>query len=86
MKPQPSSLVVANDQVIPAQRNGVVMARLESPFRVVNGLVEPSLEAHPFEGLYTARSLAWDRWEVPVRVMNATQHNEKLTKGFALAH
>jgi hypothetical protein len=85
MQPQPSSLVVANNQVIPTQCEGVLMARLESPFRAENGLVEPSPEAHPPEGLYIARSLVRDHWEVPVRVLNATWHNQKLTKGSALA-
>jgi hypothetical protein len=49
--------VVANDQVIPAQCKRVVMAQLESPLRVENGLVEPSLEAHAPEGLYIASTL-----------------------------
>jgi hypothetical protein len=34
--PQPSSLVVANNQEIPAQCEEVVMAQLESPLRVEN--------------------------------------------------
>jgi hypothetical protein len=51
------SLVVANDQVIPPQCEGLVMARLESPLGVENGLVEPSSEALPPLGLYIARTL-----------------------------
>jgi hypothetical protein len=35
-------VVVVKDQVMPAQCERVVMARLESPFGVENGLVEPS--------------------------------------------
>jgi hypothetical protein len=50
---RPSSLVVAEDQVIPAQCEGLVMAGLESPLGVENGLVEPSLEAHMPEGLHS---------------------------------
>jgi hypothetical protein len=44
---RPSSLVVASDQVIPAQCEGPVMAQLESPHRMENALLEPTLEAHP---------------------------------------
>jgi hypothetical protein len=49
--PQPSSLVVASDQVILAQCKGAMMARLENPLGMENGLVRPSLEAHTPEGL-----------------------------------
>jgi hypothetical protein len=48
---------------------GVVMARLESPLGVENGLVEPNLEAHPPEGLSIALTLVRDCLEVPVRVL-----------------
>jgi hypothetical protein len=41
MEPRPFGLVVADDQVIPAQCEGLVMARLESPIRVESDLVEP---------------------------------------------
>jgi hypothetical protein len=58
MEPRPSSLVVAKDQVIPAQCEGVVMVQLESPLGVENGLVEPSPEAHPPEGLHS-QDLCW---------------------------
>jgi hypothetical protein len=34
----PSSLVVAKDHMIPAQCEGIVMARMESPLGVDNGL------------------------------------------------
>jgi hypothetical protein len=67
MDPLPSSLVVANDQVIPAQCEGVVMAWLESPLRVENCLVVPRPEAHLPEGLYMSRTLVRDCREVPVR-------------------
>jgi hypothetical protein len=40
--PRPSSLIVAKDQVIPAQCEGIVLARLDSPLGVENGLLEPS--------------------------------------------
>jgi hypothetical protein len=62
------------------------MARLESPLGVENDLVEPSPQAHPPEGIYIARTLVQDRREVPVRVMNATHHDQKLTRGSPLAH
>jgi hypothetical protein len=38
--PRPSILVVAKDQVIPAQCEGIVMARLQSHLGVENGLVD----------------------------------------------
>jgi hypothetical protein len=57
MGPRPSSLIVAKDQVIPAQCEGIVMAKLESPLGVENGLAEPSPQAHPPEGIYIAKTL-----------------------------
>jgi hypothetical protein len=86
VEPQPSRLVVADDQVIPAQCERVVMAKLESPLGLENGLVEPSPEAHVLEGLYMARTLVRDQREVPVRVLNATLHDQKLAKKFPVAH
>jgi hypothetical protein len=59
-QPWPSSLVMGNDQVIPAQCEGLVMARFESTLGVENGLIEPSLEAHAPKGLYIARILVWE--------------------------
>jgi hypothetical protein len=82
---RPSSLVVANDHVIRAQCEGMVMAELESPLGVENGLVEPSPEAHPPEGLYVARNLVRDRREVSLSVMNAIGPDQKLMKG-SLCH
>jgi hypothetical protein len=79
MGPWPSSLVVANDEVIPAQCEGVVMAQLGNPIEVENGLVELSPEAHTPEGLYSQHS-----WEVPVRVLNVTDTDQELTKGFPM--
>jgi hypothetical protein len=70
--PCPSSLVVVKDQVIPTQCEGVVMARLQSSLRVENGLVEPRPQAHPLEEIYIATTLVQERWEIPVRVLNAT--------------
>jgi hypothetical protein len=86
MEPQPSSLVVAKDQVIRMQCKGIVIARLESPLRVGNGPVEPSPEGHLPEGLCIAWNLVHDCWEVPVRVLNATHRDQKLMKGFSLAN
>jgi hypothetical protein len=77
---------VAKDHVIPAQCEGVVIARLESPLGVENYLVEPSPQAHPPEGVYIARTLVQDHWEMPVRVFNATHRDQKLTRGSPLAH
>jgi hypothetical protein len=68
LDPQPSCLVVGDDQVIPAQCGRVVMAQLESPLGVEHGLIEPSPEAHVPERLYIARTLVRDQREVPVRV------------------
>jgi hypothetical protein len=86
MKPWPSSLVVASEQVIPAQCEGVVMAQFESPLRVEDGLIEPNPEAHALEGLYIARTLARDRCEVRVRVLSATLHDQKFMKGSPMVH
>jgi hypothetical protein len=56
----PSSLLVAKDHVIPAQCEGIVMARMENPLGIENGLV-PSLQVPPLEGIYIARTLVQDR-------------------------
>jgi hypothetical protein len=79
MEPWPSSLVVADDKVIPAQYEGVVMAQLENPLGVENCLVELSPEAHAPEGLHSQHSQ-----EVPVRILNSTCNNQELTKGFPM--
>jgi hypothetical protein len=76
---------VEEDQVIPAQCEGTVMARLERPLGVENGLVEPSPRARPPEGIYIARTLVIDCQMVPVRVLNATFRDQKLTRGSPLA-
>jgi hypothetical protein len=59
----PSSLrvAIAKHHVIPAQCEGIVMARLQNPLGVENSLVEPSPQAHPLEGIYIARTLVQDR-------------------------
>jgi hypothetical protein len=54
--PRPSRLVVANDHVIPAQCEGIVMARKEKPLGVENSIVEPSPQTHQPEGIYRART------------------------------
>jgi hypothetical protein len=81
----PSSLVVAKDQIIPAQCEGIVMARLQSHLGVENGLVEPSPQETPTEGIYIARTMVQDRQEVPVRVLNATHRDQKPTRRSLLA-
>jgi hypothetical protein len=55
VEPRPSSLVVASDQVIPAQCEGVVIVQLASPLEVENGLVAPSPVVHGSMILYIAR-------------------------------
>jgi hypothetical protein len=60
--PWPSSLVVANDQVILALCEGMVMARLESPLSVENGLVRQSPEVRAPEGLLRPWSKATGRY------------------------
>jgi hypothetical protein len=84
--PHPSSLVVAKDKVLSAWCEGIVIARLESPLGVENGLVEPSPQAHPPDRIYIARTLVQDCQEVPVRVLNATHWDQKLMRGSPLAH
>jgi hypothetical protein len=63
------------------------MARLESPLGVENGLVEQSPQAHPPEGNYSyiTRTLVKDWQKLPVRVLNATYCDQKLTRGSLLA-
>jgi hypothetical protein len=61
------------DHVIPAQCEGIVMARMENPLGVENGLVEPNPQAHPPEEIYLTRTLVQDRQEVPVRVPSPSQ-------------
>jgi hypothetical protein len=51
-------------------------ARFVSHLGVENGLVEPSQQAPPLEGIHTARTLAQDRQELPVRVLNATHRDQ----------
>jgi hypothetical protein len=85
VEPWPSSLVVAKNQVIPTQCEGILMARLESSLGVENGLVEQSPQAHLPEGIYIARTLVQDHWEVPVRVLNAMYRKQKLMRGSPLA-
>lgn len=84
--PWPSRLVVVKDQEIPAQCEGIVIAGLESPFGVENGLVEPSPQAHPLEGIYIARTLVQERREVPVKILNATHRDRKFTRASLLEH
>jgi hypothetical protein len=84
--PRPSSLIVAKDHVIPAQCEGIVMARMESPLGVENSLVEPNPQAHPLEGIYIARTLVQDRQEVPVGILSTIHRDQKLTRGSLLAH
>jgi hypothetical protein len=61
------------------------MARLQSHLVVENELVEPSPQVPPPEGFYIARTLAQNRQEVPVRVLNATHRDQKLTRGTPLS-
>jgi hypothetical protein len=84
--PRPSGLVVAKDQVISAQCEGIMMARLESPLGVESGLAELSPQTCPPQGLYIARTVVQDRREVPVRVLNTTHRDQKLARGSLLAH
>jgi hypothetical protein len=79
--PRPSSLVVAKAHVIPTWCDTIVMARLVNPLRVENGLVELSPQAHLPEGNYIARTLVKVCGEMPVRVLNATHRDQKLTSG-----
>jgi hypothetical protein len=77
---------LANDQVTPAQCEGVVTDRLESPIGVENCLVEQSPEAHTPDGLNIDRTPVRDRRDVPERILNATRSDQKLTKRQNLEH
>jgi hypothetical protein len=85
MDPQPSRLIVADDLLITAQCERVVVAQLESPLGVGNGPIEPISEAHVPEGIYIARTFVRDQREVPVRFLNVTLPDQKLAKGFPVA-
>jgi hypothetical protein len=50
---------------------GMAMAQLENPLGVENGLIEPNLEAYLLKGFYTAKTMVWVHWGVPMRVLNA---------------
>jgi hypothetical protein len=65
MRPRPSNMVAAKDQVVPARSEGIVMAKLESPLGVENGLVESSPKARPPDGIYVARTLVRDSGKYP---------------------
>jgi hypothetical protein len=78
-------LVVAKDQIIPEQCEGIVMARLQSQLGVVNEVVETSLQAPMPEGICIARSLVQHRQGMTVSVLNATHHEQKLTRRSPLA-
>jgi hypothetical protein len=86
MEQGPSRLVVASDQVIPAQCEEVTIARLESLLGVENGPVEPSPEAHPPEGSFIARTLVRDCREVYVRLLDANRQEQKLRKASLQSH
>jgi hypothetical protein len=85
-EPHPSSLVLTKDQVIPVRWEEITIARFESLLGVENGLVEPSPQAHPPDGIYIARTLVPNHQEVPVKVLNATHRDQNLTRGSPLAH
>jgi hypothetical protein len=55
------------------------------PLGVKNCLFEPNPQAHPPEGIYITRTLVQDRQEVPVRILNVTHLDLKLTRGSSLA-
>jgi hypothetical protein len=63
----------------------ICTVRGKSPLGIENGLLEPRPQAHPPDGIYIARALVQDRWEVPVRVFNATHRDQKLTRGSPVA-
>jgi hypothetical protein len=60
-------------------------ASVDGLIGVENGLVEPNPEVHPPEGLYTARTLVRDSWEVPCEGPECCR-DWKLTKGSPMAH
>jgi hypothetical protein len=80
MGPWPSSLVVVNDWIIPAQCEGEMMVLLENPLRINHDLVELNPEAHAPEGLYIASTLIRDRQKVAVCVLNVNPRDENLRK------
>jgi hypothetical protein len=84
--PRPSSVVVAKDELMPAKCEGIRMARSDMPLEVESSLVEQKLQAHPPAGIYIARTSDRGRREVPLRALNATYRDQKLTRGSVLTH
>jgi hypothetical protein len=79
-------MVVAKDQTIPAQCEGTVMGRLERLVGVESGIVEPRPQAHLPKGIYIAQTLVQECQEVPITVLNATHHDQKLARGPPLSY
>jgi hypothetical protein len=63
----------AKNHMIPAQCERILMARLYS------------LQAHPPDGIYIARTFVQDPREAPVRVLNATHQEQRFMRGSPLA-
>jgi hypothetical protein len=68
-----SSLELVNDKLIPAQCEGVMMARWESPVGVGNIQVELSPDDHPPKVFYIVRGLVRGHQEVPASILTATR-------------
>jgi hypothetical protein len=84
-QPKFARLSLVGDEVIPARCKRVVMARLEAPLGVTNVLIEPS-QMCSWDGVLIARALVRARPSVPVRIMNATSHDQVLRDGTTIGH
>lgn len=74
-------LVVASDQAILAQCEGVLIPWLQSSPEVKkNGLAELSPQTHMPRGLNRVRTLVWNQ-PMPIRVLNGTFQDQTLIKG-----
>jgi hypothetical protein len=62
------------------------MARLENLFGVESGTVEPSPRVHLSKRIYIAQTLVQECQEVPIMVLNATHHDQKLARGPPLSY
>jgi hypothetical protein len=84
-QPKYARLSLVGDEVIPAQCEMVVMARLVAPLGATNVLIEPSQKGSRV-GVFIARTLVRARPRVPVRIMNVTSHNQVLRDGTDIGH
>jgi hypothetical protein len=61
------------------------MVRLASLLQAQENMIQASVKTNIPAGIYAARTLVQDGLEVSIRVINSTNHDQILAKGFPLA-